>query len=122
MPVFIYGQQFILCIDKVNNKIKMQVMDIYFELNGDQFVWNDEKANRNWHKHGVRFNEAVTVFEDPMFVLVDASRNDELRNAAIGFDANGRLLYVVHIEFEESYIRIISARRAEPEEELNYAN
>jgi uncharacterized DUF497 family protein len=100
----------------------MQVMDIYFELNGDQFVWNDEKANRNWHKHGVRFNEAVTVFEDPMFVLVDASRNDELRNAAIGFDANGRLLYVVHIEFEESYIRIISARRAEPEEELNYAN
>lgn len=57
-----------------------------------------------------------------MFVLVDASRNDEQRDAAIGFDTTGRLLYVVHIEFETSFIRIISARRAEPEEELNYAN
>lgn len=97
-------------------------MDIHFELNGDQFVWSDEKADSNWHKHGVRFKEAATVFEDPMFVLVDASRNDEQRDAAIGFDTTGRLLYVVHIEFETSFIRIISARRAEPEEELNYAN
>jgi hypothetical protein len=97
-------------------------MDIQFELNGDQFVWDTEKADSNWHKHGVRFEEAATVFDDPMFVLVDASRNDESRNAAIGFDAIGRLLYVVHIEFEESFIRIISARRAEPDEENNYAN
>jgi uncharacterized DUF497 family protein len=97
-------------------------MDIHFELNGDQFVWNDEKADANWRKHGVRFEEAATVFEDPLFVLVDASRNNESRDAAIGFDATGRLLYVVHIEFEASCIRIISARRAEPEEELNYAD
>lgn len=100
----------------------MANMDIHFELNGDQFVWNDEKADANWRKHGVRFEEAATVFEDPLFVLVDASRNEELRDAVIGFDAIGRLLYVVHIEFETSFIRIISARRAEPEEELNYAN
>lgn len=40
----------------------------------------------------------------------------------IGFDAAARLLYVVHIEVEASYIRIISARRAELAEELNYAN
>ncbi len=97
-------------------------MDIHFELNGDQFVWDTGKADRNWQKHGVRFEEAVTVFEDPMFKLVDASRNEEVRDAAIGFDAIGRLLYVVHIEFEESFIRIISARRAEPNEEENYAN
>lgn len=97
-------------------------MDIKFELNGNLFVWRVEKANKNWHKHGVRFEEAATVFEDPMFVLVDASRNDESRDAAIGFDAIGRLLYVVHIEFEESFIRIISARRADPDEEGNYAN
>jgi hypothetical protein len=79
-------------------------MDIQFELNGDLFVWNAEKANSNWHKHGVRFDEAATVFEDPMFVLVSASRNDEPRDAAIGFDAIGRLLYVVHIEFEATFI------------------
>jgi hypothetical protein len=39
----------------------------------------------------------------------------------IGFDNTGRLLYVVHIEFEARYIRIISARRAEPDEEARYA-
>ena len=97
-------------------------MDIYFKLHGDQFVWNDEKAEINWHKHGIRFEEAATVFEDPLFVLVDASRHDDSRDAAIGFDATGRLLYVVHIEFEALFIRIISARRAEPQEESDYAN
>ena len=54
-------------------------------------------------------------------MLVDASRNDEARDAVIGFDLTGRLLFVVHIEFEDTAIRIISARRAEPEEEQKYA-
>lgn len=96
-------------------------MDIHFELNGDSFVWDAEKAEKNRHKHGIRFEEAATVFYDPLFIVVDASRNDESRDAAIGFDAGGKLLYVVHIEFEGSSIRIISARRAEPEEEQRYA-
>ena len=96
-------------------------MGVYFEINCEQFVWNASKAEKNWHKHGVRFEEAATVFFDPVFVLIDASRNSETRDAAIGFDTNGHLLYVVHIEIEESFIRIISARRAEPDEELNYA-
>lgn len=69
----------------------------------------------------MRFEEAATVFADPLFVLVDASRNDEAREAAIGFDANARLLYVVHIEVADICIRIISARRAEPDEERIYA-
>jgi hypothetical protein len=96
--------------------------DIKFELNGDLFVWSAAKAEKNRHKHGVRFEEAATVFGDPMFVLADASRNGEVRKAVIGFDISGRLLYVVHIEVEASYIRIISARRAEPEEENHYAD
>jgi len=95
-------------------------MDIRFEIGGDTFVWNEEKARQNWRKHGVRFEEAATVFGDPLFVLVDASRNEEGRQAAIGFDTAGRLLYVVHIEIESESIRIISARRASPEEELEY--
>lgn len=97
-------------------------MEIHFELNGDLFVWDSEKAVKNWHKHGVHFEEAATVFADALFVLVDASRNDEARDAVIRFDVSGRLLYVVHIEFDASFIRIISARRAEPQEEANYAN
>ena len=61
------------------------------------------------------------MFFDPLFVLVDASRNDEAREAAIGFDSSARLLYVVHVEVESEHIRIISARRAEPHEEGIYA-
>ena len=95
-------------------------MDIHFTLNGESFVWDGAKALKNLRKHGVRFEEAAAVFADPSFVLVQASRNDEAREAAIGFDAAGRLLYVVHIEFEAAYIRIISARRAEPQEEQIY--
>ncbi len=96
-------------------------MDFHFELNGESFVWDAVKAEKNRRKHGVRFEEAAVVFFDPLFVLAEASRNDEARYAAIGFDAVGRLLYVVHIEIEDVCIRIVSARRAEPEEEARYA-
>lgn len=95
---------------------------VRYAINGDLFVWNRDKAELNRRKHGVRFEEAACVFGDPYFVLVDASRNDEARDAAIGFDAQARLLFVVHIEIEASCIRIISARRADPREEAFYAD
>ena len=97
-------------------------MDVRYELNGDLFIWNSDKAELNWRKHGVRFEEAATVFADPLLQLTDASRNDEARDAAIGFDLGGRLLFVVHIEMEDTCIRIISARLAEPREEALYAD
>lgn len=96
-------------------------MDTHFELGGDSFVWDSAKAEKNLAKHGVSFEEAAAVFSDPLFVLLDATRNDEARNAVVGFDVTGRLLYVVHIEFDAACIRIISARRAGPEEEERYA-
>ena len=99
----------------------MSVMDMNYEIEGELFIWDEIKAKKNWRKHGVHFEEAATVFSDPMLLIMAASRNDEARDAAIGFDITGRLLYVVHIEIEEKSIRIISARRAEPNEELNYA-
>ena len=65
---------------------------------------------------GITFERAAEVFFDPFFRLVDATRNDEARAAVIGFDALGRVLFVVHIEVEGEYIRIISARKATPQE------
>lgn len=97
-------------------------MDVQFELNGDLFVWDSQKADSNFRKHGVKFEEAASVFSDPFFIVEDASRNDETRDAAIGFDASGRLLYVVHVEVEDTCVRIVSARRADRNEELRYAN
>lgn len=88
-------------------------MDVHYKISGTSFVWNDKKAASNAIKHdGVTFEQATSVFFDPLFRLVDAGRNDEARDAIIGFDSSGRLLFVVHIQFEDAVIRIISARAA----------
>lgn len=88
-------------------------MDVYYELNGLSFVWNDRKAMLNPIRHvGVTFEQAATAFFDPLLRLVDAGRHDEARDAVIGYDATGRLLFVVHIEWEGEVIRLISARPA----------
>jgi ribonuclease toxin BrnT of type II toxin-antitoxin system len=60
-------------------------MDCNFEHHGTTFVWDRRKAAENERRHGVKFEEAATVFDDPLFVVKDASRNDEQRDAVIGF-------------------------------------
>ena len=95
-------------------------MDIRFELNGLLCVWDDGKAKRNQQKHDIGFEAACEVFFDPFLRLVEASRNEEARDAVIGCDTRGRLLCVVHIEFEGEFIRIISARKATREEIKTY--
>ena len=96
-------------------------MDIHYELNGLSFVWNAAKAASNRKKHdGVSFEQAASVFFDPLFRLLDASRNNEPRDAIIGYDAGGHLLFVVHIEYDGSAIRLISARKAASKERDEY--
>ncbi len=95
-------------------------MDRQFDHAGNTFVWNEDKAAENERKHGVKFEEAATVFDDPLLVLADASRNNEQRDKVIGFSIAGRLLTVVHIEIDGEFIRIISAWRASPIEEALY--
>ncbi len=75
-------------------------------------MWNAEKARLNARKHGVAFVQAAEVFFDPFLRLVEASRRDEARHAAIGYDCDSRLLCVVHLVVEDECIRVISARRA----------
>ena len=95
-------------------------MDRVFEHGGTSFRWDESKAAENQRKHGVSLEEAATVFDDPLFVLQDASRNEERRDAVIGFSAAGRLLTVVHVELEGEFIRIISTWRASAAEEAFY--
>jgi len=96
-------------------------MDVYLVLYGITFFWNDEKARINARKHdGITFQKAAEAFFDPFLVVVDASRNDEARDAVIGLDAGWNLLYVVHIEREDNIIRIISARKATRQERAEY--
>jgi uncharacterized DUF497 family protein len=78
-----------------------------------QFEWDPEKAKRNYKKHKVAFEEAVTVFYDSLSATFDDPDQSvgEQRLITIGFSSRGRLLVVSHTERGRAF-RIISARRA----------
>jgi len=76
-----------------------------------EFEWDEEKAKANLAKHAVSFDEAKTVFEDPVYVdLYDPDHSqDESRYIIIGLSQQGRLLIVSYTE-RDAIIRLISAR------------
>ncbi len=95
-------------------------MDERFELSQISFVWNQAKAQDNLRKHGVAFEQAAEAFFDPFLRLVDASSDDEARDAIIGMDEQWNLVFVVHVAFEDESVRIISARKATRNERRVY--
>lgn len=78
-----------------------------------RFEWDREKATKNLRKHRVSFDEALTVFYDPLSAtFTDAGHSiGEERFITIGFSAHEQLLVVCHID-KGNTIRIVSARRA----------
>jgi uncharacterized DUF497 family protein len=87
-----------------------------------RFDWDLNKASKNIKKHEVMFDEAATVFDDPMFVTVidEEHSDDEERYITIGVSRQGRLLVVAHTD-RAGQIRVISARKATKYEEQFYA-
>jgi uncharacterized protein len=85
------------------------------------FVWDPNKASSNAAKHGVSFEEAQTVFDDPLAVIFDdeAHSQQELREILIGHSTQNRLLIISFAE-QANTIRIISARRATRNEQRDY--
>ena len=76
-----------------------------------EFEWDEEKAAANLSKHGVSFDEAKTVFDDPLYVDFfdpDHSYTEE-RYIIVGQSRRRRLLIVSYME-REDLIRLISAR------------
>ena len=86
-----------------------------------RFEWDPRKAARNLAKHGVSFEEAATVFGDPLGRIVDDPRhsNGERRSVLLGYSREQRLVAVMFTERGEA-IRIISARRATRRERRDY--
>jgi len=82
------------------------------------FEWDADKAVANAAKHGVSFEEAVTVFLDLDYLLVRDALEPE-RLVAIGMSSQARVLFVVHCERGEK-LRVISARRATRREREAY--
>jgi len=86
------------------------------------FEWDPAKAEANLAKHGVSFEEAVTVFGDPLSLTIhdpDHSRGEEDRFVTTGFSLGRNLLVVVHCD-RGNRIRMISARRATKREQKQY--
>ncbi len=85
------------------------------------FEWNLRKARSNLAKHGVRFDEASTIFGDPLsLTIADPEHSQkEKRYVTMGRAFNGKLLVVVHTDRGDN-IRIISARAASRRERKFY--
>lgn len=89
------------------------------------FVWDGRKASANARKHGVSFEEAQTVFLDERALLIDDPDHseDEDRFILLGMSAALRCLVVCHCYREsDSEIRLISARKANRQEQKHYVD
>ena len=86
------------------------------------FEWDRRKAIANLRKHGVSFDEASTLFHDPLATIFDDDDHsgDEPREIAVGHSITGRLLLVSFVERTENVIRIISARQTTTHERDDY--
>ena len=94
-------------------------------MNGAKFAWDEAKAAANFSKQGVSFEEAATVFADENARLKhDPDHSEEeSRFILLGFSAKLRMLIVCHAYWEnKEVIRIISARKAVPNECLQYGS
>jgi uncharacterized protein len=87
-----------------------------------QYEWDPKKARGNARKHRVSFDEALTVFLDPLALTFDDPDHsaDEHRFLTIGLSSRGRVLVVAHVDRLEDRLRIISARRATTRERHDY--
>ncbi len=86
-----------------------------------RFEWDEQKAKTNRIKHRVSFQEARTVFDDPLFItFVDVEHStDEERYITLGLSAQRRLLLIAHTD-REGVICIISVRKATKNEQRVY--
>lgn len=86
-----------------------------------EFTWDPKKAAANLRKHGVSFEEALTVFSDPLARIHDDPVHSarESREIIVGHSTNGRVLLVSFTE-RSGVIRLISARRATRQERKDY--
>lgn len=87
-----------------------------------KFDWDEEKNKANRKKHGIWFEEARQVFDDPLAIrYFDSSHSSgEDRFLLIGESEPHRVLLIVFCERDGSVIRIISARKATKKEKKQY--
>ena len=85
-----------------------------------KFEWNEDKSRSNLKKHGVSFRQAVEIFKGPIISFLDDSFDyGEVREITFGMTGNLVILVVVHTD-RQGITRIISARRADRDEQSEF--
>lgn len=89
-----------------------------------RFEWDSRKATANIRNHGVSFDEASSVFDDPLAAIFDDETHatTEVRELIIGHSVAGRLLLVAFTERPDERLRLISARMVTRTERQDYEN
>ena len=82
--------------------------------------WNKTKAEVNLRKHGVDFADAAVALEDANALTIEDMDVDERRFKTLALGPDIKVLLVVHAERDEDTIRIISARKADRSETMQY--
>ena len=87
-----------------------------------RFEWDEQKARSNRIKHSVSFDEASSVFDDPLGKIFDDELHsgDEHREIILGHSIKRRLLVVCFTERPNERIRIVSARLPTAQERKTY--
>jgi uncharacterized DUF497 family protein len=95
--------------------------DVYY---GDHFVWARGKNTKNRRKHHISFETAVFVFDDPFYTEAYDEDNSEMEDR---YNVTGsitglinNILVTVSVTYRDGFIRIISARDADPAEAGDY--
>lgn len=90
-----------------------------FDFEQAEFTWDEEKEKINFRKHGIKFKTAMRVFLDPdKLIREDEEHKGEERYDVIG--RAGNILFVVCAFRKNNEVRLISARRAMPQEKWRY--
>ena len=86
-----------------------------------RFDWDENKAESNFRKHGITFDDAVTIFADPYLLFTEDVKHseEEEREWGIGEAENGLIIVVVFTVRGDTF-RIISARKATKKERFQY--
>ena len=83
-------------------------------------IWDAKKAKANFDKHGISFEEAMTVLESQVQLILEDREHHEERFVALGLSSKLNLLVVVYCYREHEVVRIISARKATRGEREEY--
>lgn len=88
-------------------------------MDPEDFEWDPAKAESNFQKHGIAFENAIKAFDGPMLLALDLRQGyDEVRWRAIGL-LDGLPIFIAYTE-REGRTRIISVRKADHDETQAY--